>query len=133
MLALSKSRPALRMHSRMAKTITASVGIGGVNRTPDVRNVQQLLNKVPSTEGGPSVKLVEDGISGQKTRSAIHAFQVKHFGWAKADSQVDPGRQTLSRLNDFDRAASPVPAPPPQPPQCLPARASSCTGWARNP
>jgi hypothetical protein len=37
----------------MSKTITASVGINGKNKKPDVETVQQLLNNVPPSDGGP--------------------------------------------------------------------------------
>ena len=86
----------------MARQILASVGAKGVNRTDDVITVQDLLNNVPEKEGGPKVKLKIDGICGPKTKSAIQNFQLKHFGWAGADSRVDPNKQTLAKLNEFD-------------------------------
>src|SRR5688572_33156952 len=100
----------------MAKTITASVGFNGVNRPDDVITIQTLLNQVPPKDGGPVVKLVVDGVSGPKTRGAIQAFQVKHFGWGGADSRVDPGKKTLEKLNTFDNPVVPPPPPPPPPP-----------------
>lgn len=94
----------------MAKTISASVGLNGVNRANDVTTVQQLLNNVPKDKGGPQPLLVLDGICGPKTRGAIQAFQLHHFGWSGADGRVDPGHQTLAKLNEFD---TPTPKPPP--------------------
>ena len=57
----------------MAKTITASVGLNGLNRIEDVKTIRTLLNQVPLKDGGPVIKLVADGISGQTTRPAIQA------------------------------------------------------------
>ena len=98
----------------MSKTISASVGLHGVNRSDDVTTVQQLLDKVPASQGGPVPLLVVDGISGPKTREAIQKFQLHHFGWGGADGRVDPGQQTLAKLNEFD--TSPVTPPVPVPP-----------------
>jgi len=47
--------------------LTASVGrMGGVNRPDDVKKVQELLNKVPLPEGGPSVPLAVDSLCGPR-------------------------------------------------------------------
>jgi peptidoglycan hydrolase-like protein with peptidoglycan-binding domain len=94
----------------MAKNIVATVGRGGVNRTEDVRAIQELLNKVPEDAGGLRVKLIVDGICGSATRDAIHRFQVRQFGATGADGRVDPGGRTLRKLNDYD---SPVVTQPP--------------------
>ncbi len=96
----------------MAKSISASVGLNGVNRYDDVVVIQKLLNQVPVIEGGPSPLLVVDGICGPKTRGAIQQFQLKQFGWSGADGRVDPGQQTLARLNQFDAGPAPPPVPP---------------------
>ncbi|HYP07315.1 MAG TPA: peptidoglycan-binding domain-containing protein [Bryobacteraceae bacterium] len=105
----------------MAKTIVASVGLNGVNRKDDVLTVQRLLNQVPASSGGPTVALKDDGISGPKTRAAIQAFQVKHFGFKGADSRVDPNGQTLAKLNTFDKSNVVPPPPPPPPPPVFPS------------
>ncbi|MDP2897758.1 MAG: peptidoglycan-binding domain-containing protein [bacterium] len=87
----------------MARSISASVGrMGGVNRPPDVKTVQELLNKVPPPEGGPKVRLAVDGICGPKTINAIQTFQLRHFGWKGADGRVDPNGPTLAKLNEYD-------------------------------
>jgi peptidoglycan hydrolase-like protein with peptidoglycan-binding domain len=87
----------------VAKSITASVGrMGGVNRPDDVRTVQQLLNQVPLTAGGPKPPLDPDGKCGPKTIAAIQAFQLHHFGWPGADGRVDPNGRTHTKLNEFD-------------------------------
>lgn len=99
----------------MPRTILASVGLHGKNLDPDVRTIQELLNKVPQDQGGPKVPLEVDGKCGPLTRGAIQRFQLHHFGWSGADARVDPGQQTLAKLNEFDPA--PLPPPPPLPPK----------------
>jgi len=95
----------------MAKSITASVGrMGGVNRPNDVRTVQELLNKIPVTSGGPIPLLETDGVCGKKTIDAIQKFQLHHFGWQGADGRVDPGGQTLRKLNELADPQAPPPA-----------------------
>jgi Putative peptidoglycan binding domain len=104
----------------MAKDITASVGrLGGVNRPDDVVTVQNLLNQVPVTSGGPKTLLDPDGKCGPKTIAAIQNFQLHHFGWEGADGRVDPNGPTHILLNAFDTPV-PVPPPPPPEPQALP-------------
>lgn len=76
--------------------ISASVGVGGVNRKPDVELVQKLLNAVPYPKGGPNPRLDTDGKCGPKTCSAISRFQQLNFG--KADGKIDPGFQTITTL-----------------------------------
>lgn len=76
--------------------ISASVGIGGLNRKPDVETVQRLLNAVPFPKGGPNPLLDSDGKCGPKTCSAISRFQQVNFG--KSDGKIDPGYQTINTL-----------------------------------
>jgi hypothetical protein len=93
----------------VAKSITASVGrMGGINRVPDVKAVQELLNQVPVTSGGPSTKLGVTGTCGADTVAAIQRFQLHHFGLSGADGRVDPGGRTLAKLNEFDAPGSPA-------------------------
>ncbi len=106
----------------MPKAILASVGLHGKNLDPDVRTIQDLLNKVPVDQGGPKVPLEVDGICGPLTRGAIQNFQLRQFGWSGADGRVDPGHQTLARLNEFD--PDPLPPPPPLPPNPEPLSSS---------
>lgn len=84
------------------RVIQHSVGENGHNEWLDVRTVQELLLFAPILEGGP-VTLVVDGICGPKTRKAIHDFQFRHFGWKGADGRVDPGKQTLLKLKDYEK------------------------------
>lgn len=94
----------------MPIVLTASVGrMGGVNRPPDVLQVQQALNRRSPAEGGPVKKLDEDSICGPKTIDTIQRFQLKHFGWPGADGRVDVDGPTHRKLNDYE----PVIAPPP--------------------
>lgn len=81
--------------------ITAPVGIGGNNLLPDVTKIQDALNNVSPADGGASPKLVKDGICGSKTINAIKQFQLKQFGWSGADGKINPGGQTITRLNQI--------------------------------
>lgn len=105
----------------MAKTITQCVGVGCKPQSPDVKTVQQLLNGVLPAFGGPVEKLKEDGICGPKTQAAISNFQLKQFGWKGADGRVDPGKQTIQRLNELSFGNLDPPVDPPGPlPSILP-------------
>ena len=81
-------------------TIERSVGQGGANQSKDVFNIQYGLDQVPPIDGGPSPQLKIDGICGPKTIGAIRNFQLKHFGWSGADGRIDPGKQTIKKLNE---------------------------------
>lgn len=80
--------------------IAKSVGQGGVNQQADVFNIQYGLDQVPPIDGGPTPPLKIDGLCGPKTIGAIRAFQQKHFGWAGCDGRIDPGKQTIAKLNE---------------------------------
>ncbi len=98
----------------MARTISASVGFGGVNRPGDISTIQIMLNQVPPLSGRPGPLLAEDAICGTKTVTAIQQFQKHHFGFSSMDGRVDPGKRTLQKLNEFDSA---LPLTPPVPGQ----------------
>jgi hypothetical protein len=84
----------------MNKTISASVGLSGANRSQDVRTVQELLNLVAPTWGGPTPKLTVDGFIGPKTNGAIRRFQEVQFKQVfSPDGRVDPGQRSIRRLN----------------------------------
>ena len=84
----------------MDKSIGSSVGQGGTNRADDVRTVQELLNNVPVTWGGPSVPLDVDGLVGDKTITAIRNFQqVQLSTFFSPDGRVDPRQRSIGRLN----------------------------------
>lgn len=80
--------------------ITASVGRGGANKPDDVSAIQYCLDQVPPVDGGPNPPLKIDGVCGPKTTAAIQNFQLKHFGWPGADGRIDPGKQTIQKLNE---------------------------------
>jgi hypothetical protein len=80
-----------------ASVISASVGLGGVNRANDVRVVQQALNEVSVADGGPNPTLDVDGLIGPLTIAAIAQYQRHKLGWS--DSRVDPHGPTLRTLN----------------------------------
>jgi peptidoglycan hydrolase-like protein with peptidoglycan-binding domain len=96
----------------MSKSISASVGQGGVNRNPDVLTVQQLLNKVPASWGGPFPLLAQDGWIGPKTNAAIRRFQEVQFQHVfNPDGKVDPGQRTIRRLNHINQSSERPGAP----------------------
>jgi len=79
--------------------ISASVGLGGVNKKDDVFKIQYGLDQVLPIDGGPSPQLKIDGICGPKTIGAIRTFQQKHLEWRYCDGRIDPGKKTLETLN----------------------------------
>ena len=81
----------------MAKSISGSVGFGGMNRNADVRLVQELLNGHASKMPG-FMRLKEDGISGNKTVTAIKQFQRTVVGFQMPDGRVDPVGKTFTAL-----------------------------------
>jgi len=89
------------------RTISATVGRASRNDLRDVVTVQELLNNVSPGEGGPAPKLVVDGLCGPKTQHAIQTFQLKHFGFSGADGRVEPGKQTLAKLNEINERQNP--------------------------
>lgn len=89
----------------MGKTISASVGFGGANRTADVRTIQELLNGVAAAKGGPLPPLDVDGACGPLTVEAIRRFQTARFG-PPVDARVDPGQRTLEALNGASTSPS---------------------------
>lgn len=80
--------------------IDRSVGQGGANQSKDVFNIQYGLDQVSPIDGGPNPPLKIDGLCGPKTIKAIHDFQTKHFGWQGSDGRIDPGKQTIKKLNE---------------------------------
>lgn len=104
----------------MARSILASVGLGGANLANDVVTVQSMLNHVPASSGGPAPSLDTDGKCGPLTVGAIRQFQYAQFN--SADGRVDVGQRTIERLQTFDQGPGPAPAPLPggiAPPQII--------------
>jgi hypothetical protein len=77
--------------------IVKSVGAGGANNKADVRVVQTLLNNFINGLGLPA--LFVDGDCGEKSVTAIRAFQKQIVGIANPDGRVDPGGRTMVALN----------------------------------
>ena len=73
-----------------------SVGVGGMNRKPDVEIVQRLLNAVPAARGGAAPALEADGLCGPLTTTAIGRFQRTNS--CPADGRIDPGMTTETAL-----------------------------------
>lgn len=92
-----------------ARAISKSVGQGGFNIREDVLTIQRLLNLIAPDNGGPppvepdGLGLKEDGIAGPKTIGAIKTFQIRNG--TGTDARVDPGRQTLKRMNEVPKNA----------------------------
>lgn len=76
--------------------ITTTVGGRFSARSDDTFIVQQMLNAIPLSAGGPVESLKLDGICGAKTRAAISRFQSRNLGFA--DDRVDPNGRTIQAL-----------------------------------
>lgn len=76
-------------------------GFKAKNLDKDVRTIQSSLNQIKPLHGGPAVPLVVDGKCGPKTNKAIHDFQFKQFGIKGADGLIEPGKQTINRINQL--------------------------------
>ena len=88
-------------------TIGASVGEGGTNSEADVRAVQQLLSAA-----GFDTKGI-DGDYGTNTRNAIIAFQKTFL--SNPDGRIDPGGQSIRRLEETSAKPGAGPAAAPAP------------------
>jgi hypothetical protein len=86
-----------------AITIRAPVGDGArcTNLMADVKVIQTALNRFDPLDGGPSPRLVPDGICGRHTKAAILHFQKK---WKddllpnKPDGVIDVNGPSIKRL-----------------------------------
>jgi len=87
------------------KIIVASVGHGGLNRTDDVRLVQELLNRHMQP---PQRPLVIDGVMSPRTIAAIAAFQRRVLNMHLPDGRIQPGDRTMAALT---RRADQTPTP----------------------
>lgn len=109
-------------------SISGSVGRGGLNRLPDVKTVQALLNKSP----GPGASLlVVDGVVGPKSIAAINEFQ-RRVVQCVPDGRVDANGRSMKALNQFDTGVSApgvptVPGAPGTPGTATPLPASFVT------
>jgi len=89
----------------------ATVGIGGVNRREDVRQVQERLNGFAARLEIEPLKV--DGDCGPKTRAAIRGFQSDVVGLEAPDGRIDPTGRTW---RDLQLPPESRPAPTPRPP-----------------
>lgn len=135
---MSRSNEALDITSR----IQASVGMYNTGTTPrhnlpgDVKTIIDLLNSIPGGEGGKKDSAISaSGVSPKILYDSIRIFQQKQNGLGKTprlsvDGHVDPGGQTLNRLNAL---AGGKPAPQPYFLRARPpfvAQVSNNTCWA---
>ncbi len=85
--------------------ISKPVGQGPLARNlpDDVKTIQDALNQVTvkGEVGGPMPFLVVDGIKGPKTQAAILKFQQVQVKSIVNDGTVEPGKQTILRLNEI--------------------------------
>ena len=77
------------------RTILASVGRGGLNRSEDVRLVQELLNWYIRP---PQPPLVVTGVMDSRTLAALQAFQRRVVNIHRPDGRIDPGDRTMAAL-----------------------------------
>lgn len=78
-----------------APTISASVGVGGVNKKEDVKTVQTLLK-------AKNLDLTVDGLFGNETASSIKKFQKGALNFSNPDGKVDVNGKTWKGLIDPD-------------------------------
>ena len=101
------------------KTIHASVGRGGVNRSDDVQVVQELLNQALRSS---LPQLTSDGQIGSKTIEAIEAFQKEVVKLKRPDGLISPEGRTFAALatgNGPVLASGPYSLPSPSPTSLL--------------
>jgi murein DD-endopeptidase MepM/ murein hydrolase activator NlpD len=87
------------------KTITGSVGFGGVNNTADVLTVQSLLNDNRGRVLGARDVAI-DGIAGPQTIQAIRLFQQQIVKSIIPDGRVDPNGLTFRELGQTDNGGT---------------------------
>ena len=102
------SAPAPAPSATGAITILNSVGNRGRNDRNDVTTIQSALVRIGPAQGGQGPLFEVDGSCGPKSINAIQRFQLKHFGWSGADGLVEPGRQTIQKMNQFLGSAAPA-------------------------
>src|SRR5688572_18464094 len=93
--------------TRNSVEISAAVGQDAQNRRHDVRVIQDALNEVPPTSGGPVPELKVDGLCYGKTLAAIRRFQKDACGFKWPDGRITPGGKTHARLREFFVPANP--------------------------
>lgn len=87
------------------RTILASVGRGGLNRSEDVRLVQELLNQHIRP---PQPALVVNGVVDSRLLAVLETFQRRVVQMRRPDGRVEPGSQTFTALaRQAERPATP--------------------------
>ena len=81
--------------------LPVGTGFKAKNLSSDVRTIQESLNKISPLKGGPKIPIAVDGLCGPKTNKAIFDFQLKQFGIKGADTLIEPGKQTIQRINQL--------------------------------
>ncbi|MCP5115142.1 MAG: hypothetical protein GY953_30285 [bacterium] len=76
-----------------------------------MRTIQDALNQVPASDGGPDPPLVVDGLCWGKTIAAIRSFQKTACGFRWPDGKIDPGRRTHGKLKEYFVPANPYVVP----------------------
>jgi hypothetical protein len=74
-----------------------------LNRRPDVRNVQLLLNRNIDRLGEGAAPLTVDGVPGPDLELAIFSFQRRALNMSPPDCRVDPNGKTFQALLDGAR------------------------------
>ncbi len=83
--------------------LSAPVGDGPTarNTSTDVAAIQRGFNALLPGDRGFLPELKVDGLCGPKTKDSIQKFQIKYFGWNGADRLMEPGKQTIRKLNEL--------------------------------
>lgn len=90
------------------RRITASVGRGGINKSPDVMIVQQLLQEF-AIDIPPFRPAQVTGICDQQTLVLISEFQKRLVNMNLPTGKVDPESPTLYALNKMSGPGAPPP------------------------
>lgn len=87
--------------------ISSSVGAGGVNKSGDVKFVQELLSVLASEDMRLDI-LTVDGDCGKKTKEAIGKYQLHVVKLKTPDQRIDPNGRSektlVGKVNDMDKS-----------------------------
>lgn len=89
----------------MVVAIKKAVGYRAANNPDDVRAIHDLLNRIPSADGGPPVYF-NPSLPYNPTVTDVHilSFQNRWFTGNNCDAVVSPGGQTLAKMNQKARS-----------------------------
>lgn len=88
------------------KDINQAVGNRAPNQIADVRTVQKLLN-LSAHRLIPCLPIAEDGDCGPITIGMISQFQKRVLKLKRPDGRVDPGKNTIKKLNEVSHSNKP--------------------------